>query len=162
MNSHAEAPACLSGSMTYETDSDGYTLVDSDSHTALESNHVELDDDATTRLASLAEKRRLWWRNALINAAFIASWYVCTHIAEAFTHMRKFRHYLNDSHRFLFATVLSVYNKWMFSPDHFGFPSPLFVTTLHMFVQFILAALLRLIWPRHFRPERNPTPSDYL
>ncbi|KAF9814578.1 hypothetical protein IEO21_05036 [Rhodonia placenta] len=125
--------------MTYETDSDGYTLVDSDSHTALESNHVELDDDATTRLASLAEKRRLWWRNALINAAFIASWYV-----------------------FLFATVLSVYNKWMFSPDHFGFPSPLFVTTLHMFVQFILAALLRLIWPRHFRPERNPTPSDYL
>ncbi|OSX66552.1 hypothetical protein POSPLADRAFT_1178018 [Postia placenta MAD-698-R-SB12] len=125
--------------MTYETDSDGYTLVDSDSHTALESNHVELDDDATTRLASLAEKRRLWWRNAFINAAFIASWYV-----------------------FLFATVLSVYNKWMFSPDRFGFPSPLFVTTLHMFVQFILAALLRLIWPRHFRPERNPTPSDYL
>lgn len=26
--------------------------------------------------ASIAEKRRLWWRNAIINTLFIASWYV--------------------------------------------------------------------------------------
>jgi solute carrier family 35 protein C2 len=25
-------------------------------------------------LASVAEKRRLWWRNAVINAFFIAAW----------------------------------------------------------------------------------------
>ncbi|TFY54322.1 hypothetical protein EVJ58_g8930 [Rhodofomes roseus] len=88
-------------------------------------------------LASVAEKRRLWRRNALINAALIACW-------------------------FLFATVLSVYNKWMFSPDRFGFPSPLFVTTLHMAVQFLLAALLRTFWPLLFRPEHNPSRADYL
>ncbi|CDO69259.1 hypothetical protein BN946_scf185042.g161 [Trametes cinnabarina] len=58
-------------------------------------------------LASMAEKKRLWWRNALINALFIASW-------------------------FFFATLISVYNKWMFSPEHYGFPSPLFVTTIHI------------------------------
>jgi solute carrier family 35 protein C2 len=27
-------------------------------------------------LASLAEKKRLWWRNGIINGLFIASWYV--------------------------------------------------------------------------------------
>jgi solute carrier family 35 protein C2 len=63
--------------------------------------------------------------------------------------------------RFLFATILSVYNKWMFSPDHFGFPYPLFVTTLHMFVQFALAALIRYVWPRKFKPERSPKRFDY-
>ena len=26
--------------------------------------------------ASVVEKRRLWWRNAIINTLFIASWYV--------------------------------------------------------------------------------------
>ncbi|KZT65966.1 TPT-domain-containing protein [Daedalea quercina L-15889] len=92
---------------------------------------------AELHLASLAEKRRLWRRNALINAALIACW-------------------------FLFATILSVYNKWMFSPDRFGFPSPLFVTTLHMVVQFLLALLLRTVWPLLFRPEHSPSRADYL
>ncbi len=63
--------------------------------------------------------------------------------------------------RFLFATTLSVYNKWMFSDDHLNFPYPLFVTTLHMFVQFILAAVLRIVWPKHFRPERSPPRVEY-
>lgn len=27
-------------------------------------------------LASIAEKKHLWWRNAIINTLFIASWYV--------------------------------------------------------------------------------------
>ena len=58
--------------------------------------------------------------------------------------------------------MLSVYNKWMFSPDRFGFPSPLFVTTLHMGVQFLLAALLRTFWPLLFRPTHSPNKSDYL
>ncbi|KAF9476365.1 TPT-domain-containing protein [Pholiota conissans] len=87
-------------------------------------------------LASLVEKKRLWWRNAIINTIFIASW-------------------------FLFATLLSLYNKWMFSPDHLAFPAPIFVTTMHMFVQFILAAALRAIWPRTFKPQHNPTLKDY-
>lgn len=57
--------------------------------------------------------------------------------------------------------TLSVYNKWMFSAEHFGFPFPLFVTTLHMFVQFLIAAFLRTVFPRIFRPEHSPGRDDY-
>ncbi|KDQ49376.1 hypothetical protein JAAARDRAFT_42940 [Jaapia argillacea MUCL 33604] len=99
-----------------------------------ESEDLGLDLDV--HLATLVEKRRLWWRNAFINTLFISSW-------------------------FFFATLLSLYNKWMFSPEHFGFPYPLFVTTLHMFVQFSLAGCLRLLWPKHFKPERRPSGEDY-
>ncbi|CAL1708093.1 unnamed protein product [Somion occarium] len=94
------------------------------------------DDGTDIHLATVEEKKRLWWKNAFINALFIASW-------------------------FLFATILSVYNKWMFSPEHFGFPAPLFVTTMHMIAQFILAAALRGLFPDHFRPEHNPSGRDY-
>ncbi|KAH8107821.1 triose-phosphate transporter family-domain-containing protein [Cristinia sonorae] len=97
-----------------------------------------LGDDGLTavHVASVEEKKRLWWRNALINMLFIAAW-------------------------FFFATVLSVYNKWMFSPEYYGFPFPLFVTTFHMFVQFGLAAILRYALPTKFRPDRNPNLLDY-
>ncbi|KAI0823331.1 TPT-domain-containing protein [Trametes gibbosa] len=91
----------------------------------------------SVHLASLAEKKRLWWTNALVNLLFIASW-------------------------FFFAIMISVYNKWMFSPEHYGFPSPLFVTTIHMWVQFMLAALLRYTMPGHFRPEKRPNRIDYI
>ncbi|KAJ7124982.1 triose-phosphate transporter family-domain-containing protein [Mycena epipterygia] len=87
-------------------------------------------------LATLAEKKRLWWRNAIVNALFIASW-------------------------FFFSTILSLYNKWMFSPALFGFPYPLFVTTMHFFVQFALAAFIRAVWPQRFRPAQSPTAADY-
>ncbi|KAJ7209628.1 triose-phosphate transporter family-domain-containing protein, partial [Mycena pura] len=87
-------------------------------------------------MASLAEKKRLWWRNSFINAFFIACW-------------------------FLFSTILSLYNKWMFSAEHFGFPYPLLVTTMHFCVQFLLAFLLRTLLPQRFRPRQGPTAADY-
>ncbi|KAI1796375.1 TPT-domain-containing protein [Ganoderma leucocontextum] len=93
--------------------------------------------ELSVHIASLAEKKRLWWTNALINGLFIAAW-------------------------FFFATLLSVYNKWMFSPDRYGFPSPLFVTTAHMWVQFALAASLRYTLPGHFRPTHIPSREDYI
>ncbi|KAH9036786.1 triose phosphate transporter [Lactarius deliciosus] len=86
--------------------------------------------------ATIEEKKRLWLRDALINALFIASW-------------------------FAFALILSLYNKWMFAPEHFGFPLPLLVTMLHMFVQAVLASILRFGWPRRFRPECDPSREDY-
>ncbi|KAK2467852.1 hypothetical protein APHAL10511_000147 [Amanita phalloides] len=86
--------------------------------------------------AIVKERQRLWWREALINTLFIGSW-------------------------FSFATILSVYNKWMFSPDRYGFPSPLFVTTMHMFIQFLLAAFARFVFPSYFRPQVDPSPADY-
>jgi hypothetical protein len=36
--------------------------------------------DEGLQLASSAAKKRLFWRNALINGAFIASWYVTRHL----------------------------------------------------------------------------------
>lgn len=33
-----------------------------------------MDEDEHVHLASLTEKKRLWWRNAVINGAFIVSW----------------------------------------------------------------------------------------
>ncbi|KIM27646.1 hypothetical protein M408DRAFT_329860 [Serendipita vermifera MAFF 305830] len=87
--------------------------------------------------ASVEQKRVRWWRDAAITSLFIAAW-------------------------FFFATVLSVYNKWMFSPQYLAFPYPLFVTTLHMVVQFILASLVRWLWPATFKPDRNPTKEDYV
>ncbi|KAJ7647562.1 triose-phosphate transporter family-domain-containing protein [Roridomyces roridus] len=90
----------------------------------------------SVHMATLDEKKRIWWRNSVINFTFIALW-------------------------FIFSTILSLYNKWMFSPDYFRFPSPLFVTTMHFFVQFALASLLRFVWPHKFRPTQNPTRADY-
>ena len=50
----------------------------------------------------------------------------------------------------------------MFSRAHFGFPAPVFVTTIHMVVQFGLASILRAFWPDRFRPPQNPTSRDYV
>ncbi|KAF8324438.1 triose phosphate transporter [Cantharellus anzutake] len=85
---------------------------------------------------TVEQRRRKWWRDGVTNLLFILSWYV-------------------------FATLLSLYNKWMFGPKYFGFPNPLFVTSVHMFVQFSLSAVLRRFWPRQFKPKHQPTAEEY-
>ena len=35
---------------------------------------VQLGGHVEGHLASVAEKKRLWWRNAFVNTLFIASW----------------------------------------------------------------------------------------
>lgn len=50
----------------------------------------------------------------------------------------------------------------MFTPDYFNFPFPLFVTTMHMATQFILAALIRRIWPHIFNPPGRPNVPEYM
>ncbi|KAL5485417.1 hypothetical protein ACEPAI_8059 [Sanghuangporus weigelae] len=110
-------------------------------------NSAPLDDTDTVDIVdrerlieskppSKEDRKRLWWRNAFINTLFIAAWYTV-------------------------AILLSVYNKWMFSPDRYGFSWPLFVTMLHMFVQFAFAAAVRNVWPYRFRPPYNPGRKDY-
>ncbi|AFR93429.1 solute carrier family 35, member C2 [Cryptococcus neoformans C23] len=89
------------------------------------------------RHATLAMKKALWWRNAIVTGTFILTWYA-------------------------FATLLSLYNKWMFSPQYYNFQYPLFVTACHMIVQFALAALIRIIWADKFRPKERPMRGDYL
>lgn len=46
------------------------------SHIDQFTNRRSLDNDEHIHLASLAEKKRLWWRNSVINAFFISSWCV--------------------------------------------------------------------------------------
>ncbi|KAK4056941.1 hypothetical protein OIO90_001841 [Microbotryomycetes sp. JL221] len=80
-------------------------------------------------------KQALWWRTAMINCLFIAAWYT-------------------------FSTCISVYNKWMFSSDHYDFPYPLFVTSCHMLVQWSLAGLTLTIF-KNLRPTTRPHAGDY-
>ncbi|KAI9490341.1 triose-phosphate transporter family-domain-containing protein [Zychaea mexicana] len=62
---------------------------------------------------------------------------------------------------YLFATFLSVYNKWMFSAEHYNFQFPLFVSSIHMVVQFIFSGLSILLVPR-LRPTKRPTVREYI
>jgi hypothetical protein len=55
---------------------------------------------------------------------------------------------------YTFSLILSLYNKWMFAPAHLNFPFPLFVTSLHMLVQFGLSGFA-LWWFPHLRPKRE-------
>ncbi|KAI6044657.1 triose-phosphate transporter family-domain-containing protein [Pisolithus marmoratus] len=119
-------------------------------------------------LISSSEKKRLWWRNAAINTCFIMLWYGLLLLLPGYGNFFSSAIVCSMSKqltscltRFTFATVLSVYNKWMFSFDHFGFPYPLFVTTIHMLIQFILAAALRFIHPRRYCPESRPNWQAY-
>ena len=63
---------------------------------------------------------------------------------------------------YTFSLLLSLYNKWMFAPGHLNFPFPLFVTALHMLVQFILSGFVLWRFP-HFRPKREDymSPKSY-
>ena len=58
---------------------------------------------------------------------------------------------------YTFSLLLSLYNKWMFAPNHLNFPFPLFVTGMHMVVQFLLSGMV-LWWFPQFRPKRE----DYM
>ncbi|KAL5636207.1 hypothetical protein ACGC1H_004879 [Rhizoctonia solani] len=96
---------------------------------------IEFETDGESQ-QSREQRKREWWRNAFINSLFIATW-------------------------FGFATILSIYNKWMFSGDKFGFPSPLFVTSMHMLMQFLLAALCRFMYPSTFGSPYSPNRKQY-
>ncbi|KAM0753224.1 TPT-domain-containing protein [Meredithblackwellia eburnea MCA 4105] len=82
-----------------------------------------------------SQRRILWWKSAAINVLFICAWYT-------------------------FSTLISIYNKWMFSKDHYNFKYPLFVTSCHMLVQFTLSSLTLTIFPRLRSPNR-PELKDY-
>jgi len=63
---------------------------------------------------------------------------------------------------YTFSLLLSLYNKWMFAPGHLNFPFPLFVTSLHMVVQFFLSGIVLWKFPR-LRPQKEDllTPKEY-
>ncbi|KAK2623978.1 hypothetical protein QTJ16_006612 [Diplocarpon rosae] len=67
---------------------------------------------------------------------------------------------------YLFSLSISIYNKWMFDPQHLDFHFPLFTTCFHMLVQFSLASSVLFFLPQ-FRPRydslsdpHNTHPTD--
>lgn len=48
------------------------------------------------------------------------------------------------------------YNKWMFDEDRLNFAFPLFTTSMHMVVQFILSGLVLFFIPS-LRPQKSHT-----
>lgn len=65
-------PHDLDGAEVYALDDT--TPRDDTPHQYPSLDHHITEEDEQIHLASLAEKKRLWWRNAVINACFIASW----------------------------------------------------------------------------------------
>ncbi|KAK3984128.1 triose-phosphate transporter family-domain-containing protein [Cladorrhinum sp. PSN332] len=59
---------------------------------------------------------------------------------------------------YFFSLLISLYNKWMFSPDRLGFPFPMFTTAVHMLVQFSLASLVLYFVPS-LRPNNPQSPN---
>ncbi|KAE8226165.1 hypothetical protein CF319_g1196 [Tilletia indica] len=78
---------------------------------------------------TVQERRRAYWRSAGLNLLLIASWY-------------------------LFSTLISLYNKWMFDKKHYNFAYPLFVTCFHMIVQAVLSASALCIFERQLVAKR--------
>ncbi|KAJ1827464.1 hypothetical protein LPJ56_001650 [Coemansia sp. RSA 2599] len=62
---------------------------------------------------------------------------------------------------YTFSSMLSVYNKWLFGNSERDFSFPLFVSSVHMMVQYCLAALCLRLFPR-LRPSQTPTMGTYL
>ena len=139
-----------------EVTEDGNPLSDGSAHMTTDENDDLHPVPEVAHFATIDQKKRLWFRDALIHSLFIAAWCVISTVPTIPSD-----HPSTLPCRFAFALVLSLYNKWMFAPEHFGFPLPLFVTMLHMFVQSALASTLRFGWPRRFRPENNPSREDY-
>lgn len=57
---------------------------------------------------------------------------------------------------YLFSLSISLYNKWMFSKDNLNFAFPLFTTSMHMVVQFILSGVVLYFVPS-LRPNHGHT-----
>ncbi|EGG12755.1 uncharacterized protein MELLADRAFT_46405 [Melampsora larici-populina 98AG31] len=102
------------------------------SHESTSSLHYQ---PSFNNLGSKSKEHQQFIKNVIINVMFILSWY-------------------------LFATLISLYNKWMFSPDHYNFQYPLFVSSCHMLIQFILASL-SLATFNSIRPTNRPSPHNY-
>ncbi|PHH72783.1 hypothetical protein CDD83_4878 [Cordyceps sp. RAO-2017] len=68
-------------------------------------------------------------RRLLVNGLFILLWY-------------------------MFSLSISLYNKWMFDQNRLNFAFPLFTTSMHMLVQFVLAGLVLYFVPS-LRPHAH-------
>lgn len=93
------------------------------------SHKKRLDDTEIDQPDYKDAGKRAFNHNVLVNGLLIASWY-------------------------FFSVSISVYNKWMFADKELNFHFPLFTTSMHMLVQFLLSVLVLLAIPR-LRPRHD-------
>ncbi|KAK5119188.1 hypothetical protein LTR85_007802 [Meristemomyces frigidus] len=123
----------------------------------------ELEDDEETGLthAERKRRRRRKRRNTLLDKRVVGDSDVET--AERMVTASLVRSITIDGLLVAFwyccSISISVYNKWMFSKENLDFHFPLFTTSLHMLVQFLLASAVLFFIPR-LRP-RLSEPADY-
>ena len=104
-------------------------------------NKTHLDErfagsDAAWKAEESKIARATMLKNIIINTILVGLWYT-------------------------FSISISVYNKWMFSAEKgLDFKFPLFVTSIHMLVQFSLASTVLYFIPR-FRPGYNADEAEY-
>lgn len=79
--------------------------------------------------------REEFWKRGVVVVALILSWY-------------------------FFSMLISVYNKWMFDPKKRNLPFPIFVTSIHMVVQFSIASSLLAIFDRTNKIKLIPRKPD--
>lgn len=83
---------------------------------------------------TLKERRDAYWKASIVNVLLILSWYT-------------------------FSTLISVYNKWMFDTHKKNFAFPLFVTSTHMLMQFVLSSTAMRTFPALIPRKPNGSPS---
>ncbi|TIA87926.1 hypothetical protein E3P99_02879 [Wallemia hederae] len=86
-------------------------------------------------LDSKEDKRSWYIRHAAVNLVYISLWYT-------------------------FAFSLSVYNKWIFSVSQSSFPYPLFMTSWHMLMQYILSFIGLKLFPK-LKTNETMSMKDY-
>ncbi|SGY60425.1 BQ5605_C007g04429 [Microbotryum silenes-dioicae] len=111
--------------------------------------------------AAEASRRRVeWWRRAAVNAVFIAAWSVHAPPDHFDVEPTLTERSTTLPLRYSFSSAISVYNKWMFSKEHYNFPYPLFVTSFHMLVQWSLSAIALSMTAR-LRSKNRPGLKDF-
>lgn len=117
---------------TREDEETGLTQTERRKRRWLKKKHARLDErvagDASTSKLQERLVNATVFKEMAINAVLIGLWYG-------------------------FSISISVYNKWMFSEKNLDFHFPLFITSIHMLVQFSLASLVLYLMPQ-FRPKR--------
>ncbi|KAL2158484.1 hypothetical protein VTH06DRAFT_4251 [Thermothelomyces fergusii] len=124
----------------------------------------DLHDDEETGLTGRdrRRKRRKKRRNQLLDQRVVADHISPEERKEADRNVVKnlFINTILIGLWYLFSLLISLYNKWMFSPDKLNFRFPMFTTAVHFIVQFTLASLVLYFFPSMRPKHSNHHASD--
>ncbi|KAF2232815.1 TPT-domain-containing protein [Viridothelium virens] len=148
---------------SHESDGEGASGSSGMSDADMEMNDIDtdedLDDDEETGLTQKDRKRRRRRkrRNTLMDERVAGGYKLSKEEEDMATQSIVKATIINAvlvGLWYLLSISISVYNKWMFSPDNLDFHYPLFTTCIHMLVQFVLASLVLFFVPS-YRPSNR-------